>query len=77
MGANMETVWLIDWRISENNHFAVAEEVTIKGRNRKRPDIVLYINGIALGILELKRSTVSISEGIRQTSRLSIFLLNP
>ena len=28
--------------------------------------MVLYINGIALGIIELKRSTVSISEGIRQ-----------
>ncbi|MCB1743393.1 MAG: HsdR family type I site-specific deoxyribonuclease, partial [Gammaproteobacteria bacterium] len=29
-------------------------------------DIVLYVNGIALGVLELKRSTVSVSEGIRQ-----------
>jgi type I restriction enzyme R subunit len=27
---------------------------------------VLYVNGIALGVLELKRSTVSVSEGIRQ-----------
>ena len=27
---------------------------------------MLYINGIAIGVLELKRSTVSISEGIRQ-----------
>ena len=32
----------------------------------KRPDVVLYVNGIALGVLELKRSTVSVSEGIRQ-----------
>jgi type I restriction enzyme R subunit len=32
----------------------------------KRPDIVLYVNGIALGVLELKRSTISVSEGIRQ-----------
>ena len=32
----------------------------------KRPDIVLYVNGIALGVLELKRSTVSVAEGIRQ-----------
>jgi hypothetical protein len=32
----------------------------------KRPDIVLYINGIALGVLELKRSIVSVAEGIRQ-----------
>jgi len=34
--------------------------------NTKRPDIVIYVNGIALGVLELKRSTVSVSEGIRQ-----------
>ena len=32
----------------------------------KRPDVVIYVNGIALGVLELKRSTVSVSEGIRQ-----------
>jgi type I restriction enzyme R subunit len=32
----------------------------------KRPDMVIYVNGIALGVLELKRSTVSVSEGIRQ-----------
>ncbi|MCB0397991.1 MAG: DEAD/DEAH box helicase family protein, partial [Flavobacteriales bacterium] len=30
------------------------------------PDVVLYVNGIALAVLELKRSTVSVSEGIRQ-----------
>jgi type I restriction enzyme, R subunit len=65
-GFNDETVWLIDWKNPQNNHFAVAEEVTIKGENTKRPDIVLYVNGIALGVLELKRSIVSVSEGIRQ-----------
>ncbi|MBF0124537.1 MAG: HsdR family type I site-specific deoxyribonuclease [Magnetococcales bacterium] len=66
VGQNTETVWLIDWRNPANNDFAIAEEVTVKGAHSKRPDIVLYVNGIALGVLELKRSTVSISEGIRQ-----------
>ncbi|MGB7709018.1 MAG: type I restriction endonuclease subunit R [Microcoleus sp.] len=65
-GEQNQTIWLIDWENPENNHFAIAEEVAVKGKNNKRPDIVLYINGIALGILELKRSIVSISEGIRQ-----------
>ncbi len=60
------TVDLIDWQNPANNDFAVAEEVTVEGRNTKRPDIVFYVNGIALGVLELKRSTVSVSEGIRQ-----------
>jgi len=70
IGENTQTVWLIDWKNPTNNHFAIAEEVTIKGAdakaNTKRPDIVIYVNGIALGVLELKRSTVSVSEGIRQ-----------
>ncbi len=66
IGQNKQTVWLIDWDNPTENDFAIAEEVTIKGIHKKRPDIVLYVNGIALGVLELKRSTVSIAEGIRQ-----------
>ncbi len=66
VGENTETIWLIDWRNPLNNDFAIAEEVTIEGENTKRPDVVLYVNGIALGVLELKRSIVSVSEGIRQ-----------
>jgi type I restriction enzyme R subunit len=70
VGGQTETVWLIDWEHPERNRFAIAEEVTVKGGRRqgrtKRPDIVLYVNGIALGVLELKRSSVSVSEGIRQ-----------
>lgn len=66
VGEQHITVWLIDWEHPEKNDFAIAEEVTIAGENSKRPDIVLYVNGIALGVLELKRSTVSVSEGIRQ-----------
>ena len=69
-GENRVTVWLIDWKHPENNHFAIAEEVTVKGADAKastkRPDVVIYLNGIALGVLELKRSTVSVAEGIRQ-----------
>lgn len=66
MGEQNITVWLIDWKHIENNDFAIAEEVTIQANHTKRPDIVLYINGIAIGVLELKRSTVSVTEGIRQ-----------
>ena len=65
-GEQHQTVWLIDWEHPEANHFAIAEEVSVKGELTKRPDIVLYVNGIALGVLELKRSTVSVSEGIHQ-----------
>lgn len=66
-GETTETVWLIDWKLPEANHFVVVEEVTVSGQHAKRPDVVLYVNGIALATLELKRSKVAVSEGIRQT----------
>jgi len=66
IGKNTEKVHFIDWKNWDNNDFAIAEEVTIKANNTKRPDVVLYVNGIAVGVLELKRSTISIHEGIRQ-----------
>ena len=65
-GEQNQTVWLIDWENPEANDFAIAEEVSIQGEKKKRPDIVIYVNGIALGVIELKRSSVSVSEGIRQ-----------
>lgn len=65
-GENFETVHLLNWDNFADNDFAIAEEVTIKGNKTKRPDIVIYVNGIALGVMELKRSTVSIGTGIRQ-----------
>jgi type I restriction enzyme R subunit len=65
-GEPNQTVRLIDWEKPEHNDFAVAEEVTVFGQVTKRPDVVLYVNGIALGVLELKRSIVSVGEGIRQ-----------
>ncbi|MFN6539183.1 MAG: type I restriction endonuclease subunit R [Nostoc sp. EkiNYC01] len=66
VGENSQTVWLINWDNPQENDFAIAEEVTVKGESTKRPDIVLYVNGIALGVVELKRSTISVSQGIRQ-----------
>ena len=66
VGEHTETVKLIDWEDPQANDFAIAEEVTVVGPNTKRPDLVLYVNGIAFGVLELKRSTVSVAEGIRQ-----------
>lgn len=66
---NRVTVDLIDWDNIENNDFAVAEEVSVlcfDNKRHKRPDVVIYVNGIALGVFELKRSSVSIGEGIRQ-----------
>lgn len=63
---NTQTTYLIDWKDVSKNEFSVAEEVSVKGPNMKRPDMVLYVNGIALGVLELKKSSVSVESGIRQ-----------
>src|SRR3989454_6196210 len=65
-GKVTETVHLINWREPEKNDFAMAEEVTLRGNHERRPDIVLYVNGIATGVLELKNSRMSIGDGIRQ-----------
>ena len=74
-GQAHETVHLIDWEHPEQNDFALAEEVTIKGGYERRPDLVLYLNGIAIGVIELKRSSVEVGDGIRQliTNQEEIF----
>ncbi|MDL2230010.1 restriction endonuclease subunit R, partial [Treponema sp. OttesenSCG-928-L16] len=64
---NIRTVYFIDWEQAGNNEFSIAEEVTvIGGVMDKRPDLVIYINGIALAVIELKRSNISVANGIRQ-----------
>jgi type I restriction enzyme R subunit len=65
-GKVTETVHLIDWQHPAKNDFAIAEEVTLKGSHERRPDLVLYVNGIAFAAIELKNSRVSIGDGIRQ-----------
>ena len=65
-GKVTETVHLINWREPEKNDFLIAEEVTLNGDFERRPDVVLYINGIAITVLELKNSYTSIGDGIRQ-----------
>ncbi len=76
-GAPHETVHLIDWANPAQNDFALAQEVTLKGGHERRPDIVLYVNGIALVVIELKRSSVDTANGIRQliTNQEEIFNL--
>lgn len=66
-GKPSETVQLIAWDDPTANDFAIAEEVTLTGGHERRPDLVLYMNGIAVGVLELKNSRVSIGDGIRQS----------
>jgi type I restriction enzyme R subunit len=75
VSAPYEDVSIIDWENIDKNDFGIAEEVTLKGGYERRPDLVIYINGIAIGVIELKRSSVEVADGIRQliTNQESIF----
>jgi type I restriction enzyme R subunit len=67
-GGEHEDVHLIDWDHPERNDFALAEEVTLKGGYQRRPDLVVYINGLAIAVIELKRSSVDIGDGVPKAS---------
>lgn len=69
-------MYFIDWETPGENLFEIAEEVTVVANNEKRPDLVIYLNGIAVAVIELKKSTVSVSNGIRQnlTNQREMFI---
>jgi len=52
-----DLVWLIDFDHPENNEFVVANQFTvIENGNKKRPDVILFVNGIPLVVIELKNA---------------------
>lgn len=57
-----DLVWLIDFANPDNNEFVVANQFTViaqhsHGHQQKRPDLVLFVNGIPLVVIELKNAT--------------------
>ncbi|MCM1540665.1 MAG: HsdR family type I site-specific deoxyribonuclease [Blautia sp.] len=61
-----QTVYFIDVENPTSNQFAIAEEVTVVECQEKRPDLVIYLNGIAVAVIELKKKSAAVSNGIRQ-----------
>ena len=52
-----DRLWLIDFENPENNDFLVANQFTVvENNNNKRPDVILFINGIPLVVMELKNA---------------------
>jgi len=52
-----DRVWLIDFKNPHNNDFVVANQFTIiENGNNKRPDVILFVNGIPLVVIELKNA---------------------
>lgn len=53
-----DKVWLIDYAHPENNEFLVINQFTIiEGNVNKRPDIILFLNGLPLVVIELKNAS--------------------
>lgn len=66
------TIQFIDWENMENNAFHIVEEFSVEradGRGTVRPDIVLFVNGIPFVVIECKKSSISMSQGISQMIR--------
>ena len=62
----------IDWENPNNNAFHLVEEFKVEredGEGTIRPDIVLFVNGIPLGVIECKRASIDIRQGIEQMIR--------
>lgn len=61
----------IDWSDWRANTFQVASEYTVSepGGNTIRVDLVLFVNGIPLGVIEVKSSLVSVEQGVSQQIR--------
>ena len=50
-----DLVWLIDFMNPDNNDFLVANQFTVIDNHvNKRPDVILFINGLPLVVIELK-----------------------
>lgn len=50
-----DKVWLVDFNNPDNNDWLVVNQFTVvKGQNNRRPDVVVFLNGLPLGVVELK-----------------------
>lgn len=65
-----EKLWLFDFQDLSNNYFLAVNQFTvIEGQSNKRPDVIVFVNGLPLVVIELKNSTdeqVGISKGFNQ-----------
>ncbi len=63
-----DLVWLIDFKNPENNEFIVANQFTvIENGINKRPDIILFVNGLPLLVIELKNPADELTNSFTHT----------
>ena len=69
-----ERVWLLDFQNPANNVFCAINQFTVEEHNQnKRPDVILYVNGLPLVVIELKNPPVMqcyYPQGVRSDSDL-------
>ena len=70
-GIKGQTVWYIDFENPENNDYLVVDEFRVKGQENCRADLVLFVNGLPLVVIECKspRLTDPMFDGIDQLRR--------
>ncbi|MGV2074141.1 MULTISPECIES: type I restriction endonuclease subunit R [Rhizobium/Agrobacterium group] len=65
-----DKVWLIDFEHPEKNDFLVTNQFTVaEGKHTRRPDVMVFVNGLPLGIIELKNAaskTATIDQAYQQ-----------
>ena len=62
-------VYLIDYKNTDNNSFIIANQWTFIENSNKRPDVILFLNGLPIVLVELKspsREETDASEAYRQ-----------
>ena len=59
----------IDFQNPENNTFHVTAEFVASGKQNIRPDIVCFVNGIPIAVIENKKSSVAVVEALNQMNR--------
>jgi len=60
-----QTIHLIDFLNVERNRFTVTNQLFVKAQNSRKPDLVLYVNGIPLVVIEAK-SPVAVGDKVSQ-----------
>jgi type I restriction enzyme R subunit len=69
-GQRVEVVRVVDWEVPENNDFLLGSQFWVAGElYTKRPDLVGFVNGLPLVLIELKKPGVNVREGFFQNLR--------
>ena len=67
----------IDWQEPKNNVYHVVAEFEIEEDQNRRPDIVLFVNGIPFAVIECKKASVPVDEAVYQMIRNQKFAQTP